>query len=56
MKTRELISQIERAGFKLLRANKHFFYSNGINSLTIPRHKEVNLFLAIKILKQAGLR
>lgn len=55
MKTRELQRLLEKNGFKLLRAQKHYFYSNGSISLTVPRHKEVQLFLARKIIKQAGI-
>jgi predicted RNA binding protein YcfA (HicA-like mRNA interferase family) len=55
MKTRELQRLLEKHGYKLLRAQKHYFYSNGIISLTVPRHKEVQLFLARKIIKQAGI-
>jgi len=55
MKTRELIRLLEKNNYKIERANKHWVLSNGSNTLTVPRHKEVNLYLARKIIKQAGI-
>lgn len=53
MKTRELLSLLNRNGFQIIRANKHYLLSNGTITVCVPRHKEVNLFLSRKILKQA---
>ena len=55
MKLRELMSLLNKAGYKVIRAQKHYVMSNGVNTITVPRHKEVNLFLARKIVKQANI-
>lgn len=55
MKTRELMSLLNKAGFQIIRAKKHYVMSNGIITLTVPRHKDVNPFLAKKIVKQAQI-
>lgn len=54
MKLRDLMSILNKAGFVIIRAQKHYVMSNGVQNLTVPRHKEVNLFLARKIIKQAN--
>lgn len=54
MKLRELMSILNKLGFKVIRAQKHWVMSNGIQTVTIPRHTEVNRFLAQKIIKQAN--
>ena len=52
MKTRELIALLERQGFVLVRAQKHYvFQRNGVN-IIVPRHKDCNFILAKKIIKQ----
>lgn len=53
MKTRELMSLLQRNGYIILRAQKHYVMSNGTITVTVPRHKDVNVFLARKIIKQA---
>lgn len=55
MKTRELISILERNGFRLIRANKHYLFNKESISVTVPRHKEIGIYFARKILKQAGI-
>jgi predicted RNA binding protein YcfA (HicA-like mRNA interferase family) len=53
MNTRKLISILQREGFVMIRANKHYMFNKGSVTVAVPRHKEVNIFLARKILKQA---
>lgn len=55
MKTREVLSLLQRHGYKIVAANKHYKLFNGQITVTVPRHKDVNKFLAVKILKQAGV-
>lgn len=55
MKTREILSLLHKAGYQIIAANKHFKLSNGINTVCVPRHKEVNRFLAKDILKTANI-
>lgn len=55
MKHRDLTSILIRHGYVLARAIKHEVWTNGTKTLTVPRQKEINRFLAKKILKQAGI-
>lgn len=55
MKTRELMSLLQKAGFKIIRAQKHYVLSNGTETVCVPRHKETNIFLAKKIIKTANI-
>ena len=52
MKIVELIRNLNDAGYHLVRDSKHKIFSNGINSIAVPRHKEVNRMVAQKIMKQ----
>ena len=52
MKCRDLIHHLEQHGCALLREGaKHSVYVNGVvgKSSTVPRHREINDFLARKI-------
>ena len=54
MKRRDLIAELERAGCSLLRNGaKHDIYHQPKSGRTepVPRHREINEFLAKKILK-----
>ena len=54
MKRRDLIAKVESAGAVLLRHGaKHDIYHNPKTGVTqpIPRHQEINEFLARKILR-----
>lgn len=53
MKKRDLESKLRQLGYRFLRSKKHDLFTNGIKIVTVPRHKEINIFLAEKILKQA---
>lgn len=55
VKTREILSLLQRNGYKIEAANKHYKLSNGTITVCVPRHKETNKFLAQKILKQARI-
>lgn len=55
MKLRELMSLLNKNGYQVIRAQKHWVLSNGTNTVVVPRHKDVNLFLARKIIKNAGI-
>lgn len=52
MKFQELRRLLERNGFYIVRANKHWVFSNGIKSIPVPRQKEINYMLAKQIVKQ----
>ena len=58
MKRQELIRHVEASGCRLLReGSKHSVYFNPENSQTtaIPRHREINEFLARKICHDLGI-
>ena len=55
MKHRDLISILTKHGFVLARAIEHEVWTNGVKTLTVPRQKDINRFLAKRILKQAGI-
>ena len=58
MKRQELIRHVESHGCRLLReGGKHSVYFNPVNNQTtaIPRHREVNEFLARKICRDLGI-
>ncbi len=54
MKRRDLLAAVEAAGARLIRSGgKHDIYHNPKTGATqpIPRHREINEFLARKILR-----
>jgi mRNA interferase HicA len=58
MKRQELIRHVESYGCHLLReGGKHSVYFNPANNQTsvIPRHREINEFLAQKICRDLGI-
>ncbi len=58
MKRRELIQHLEDHGCQLLReGGKHSLYFNPSNDQTsaVPRHREINDFLARKICRDLGV-
>lgn len=55
MKTKELIRLLEKRGFQIIAANKHYKLFNGTITIVIPRHKETNRFTARDILKNAQI-
>jgi mRNA interferase HicA len=58
MKRRDLIQQLESHGCQLLRdKGKHSVYVNPANSQisAVPRHREINDFLARKICRDLGI-
>ena len=57
MKRQELIRHVEANGCRLLREGvKHSVYFNPVNNQTtaVPRHRELNDFLARKICRDLG--
>jgi predicted RNA binding protein YcfA (HicA-like mRNA interferase family) len=45
---------LEKAGFQIIRQGKHITMSNGVRTVTIPRHNPVNAFTMGAIAKAAG--
>lgn len=56
-KRTDLIRLLERNGWYLKRhGGGHDLYTNGTETETIPRHKEINEKLAQAIIKRRGLK
>ncbi len=58
MRRHDLIRHLEANGFSLLReGGKHSIYVNPANSQTsaVPRHREINEYLAWKICRELGI-
>ena len=54
VKLRELEKQLRRLGWRVSReGGKHTIWTDGVNEIAVPRHKEVNEYTARKILKLA---
>lgn len=58
MKRRDLIRQLEAAGYRMERdVGDHTLYEKpGCRPIPVPRHRELNEYTALAILKAAGLR
>ena len=53
MKKRDLIKILESKGYRFERhGSNHDLYDNGVNSISIPRHNEINERLAKSIIKK----
>ena len=54
MKYRELVRKLREVGWYLAReGSRHEIWTNGEVEEPVPRHKEINEFLAKKIVKKA---
>ena len=59
MKRKDLLRHLERAGCEFLReGRRHTVYYNpkNLKTSTIPRHREINNFLARKICRDLGIK
>ena len=57
MKQKDLINLFKRNGWWLVRqGSNHMVFTNGSETETVPRHKEVNELLAKAIIKRRGLK
>ena len=56
MKKRVLVKRLEDAGFTFKEhGGNHDTYKRGSEITQVPRHKEINEFLAKRILRQVGV-
>jgi len=55
-KRRDLIRELERAGFVEARGTKHGKYRKGNVTVMVPRHSEIKNQMADAIRREAGLR
>ena len=51
---RAAVAALEKAGFVVIRQSSHIIMSNGVRTLTIPRHNPINAYTMGNIAKQAG--
>jgi predicted RNA binding protein YcfA (HicA-like mRNA interferase family) len=51
----DAVRALEKAGFYVARQGKHIVMTNGIRTLTIPRHNPVNAYTMGRIVQDAGL-
>ena len=57
MKQKDLINLFKRNGWWMVRqGSNHMVFTNGSETETVPRHKEVNELLAKAIIKRRGLK
>ncbi|MFN2508770.1 MAG: type II toxin-antitoxin system HicA family toxin [Chthoniobacterales bacterium] len=52
---RQAVAALEKAGYVVIRHSSHIIMSNGVRTLTIPRHNPINAYTMGNIAKQAGL-
>ena len=55
-KRRDLVKQLEQAGFWSCGGTNHEHFTNGTVSVLIKRHREIPDAIAAKILREAGLQ
>jgi mRNA interferase HicA len=56
VKRKDLVRYFEQNGFRLIReGGNHSIFSNGIATIPIKRHTDIDRITANKICKQAGL-
>jgi predicted RNA binding protein YcfA (HicA-like mRNA interferase family) len=51
----DAVRALEKAGFRIVRQDKHIVMSNGQRIVTVPRHNPVNAFTMGGIARDAGL-
>jgi predicted RNA binding protein YcfA (HicA-like mRNA interferase family) len=49
------VKALEKVGFHVARQGKHIVMTNGVRTLTIPRHNPVNAYTMGRIVHDAGL-
>lgn len=51
---KDALRALQKAGFVIIRQGKHVIMSNGLRTLTVPRHTSINALTMGKIAKDAG--
>lgn len=51
----DAVRALEKVGFRIARQGKHIVLTNGVRTVTIPRHNPVNAFTMGRIVQDAGL-
>ncbi len=55
VKYKDLTRRLAKGGWRLKRDGRHETWTDGVNSVSVPRHKEINDNTARGILRDAGL-
>lgn len=55
LSSERVVNALSKAGFKIIRQDRHIGMSDGIHHLTIPRHKRINPYTLKAIIRDAGL-
>lgn len=53
MKYVELHRTLSNLGWVITRSTKHIIYSKGVKTLAVPNKKEIQIFLAKRLIKEA---
>lgn len=51
----DAVRALERCGFRVARQGKHIVMTDGVRTVTIPRHNPVNAFTMGRIAQDAGM-
>ncbi|HLG13798.1 MAG TPA: type II toxin-antitoxin system HicA family toxin [Blastocatellia bacterium] len=51
----DAVRALEKAGFQIARQGKHIVMTDGVHTVTIPRHNPVNAYTMGRIVHDAGL-
>jgi hypothetical protein len=46
---------LEKAGFHIARQGKHIVMTDGVHTVTVPRHNPVNAYTMGRLVQDAGL-
>ena len=47
--------ELQKAGFRIARQAKHIVMTDGVHTVTVPRHNPVNAYTMGRIVQDAGL-
>jgi len=51
----DAVRALEKVGFSIARQAKHIVMSDGVHTVTVPRHNPVNAYTMGRIVQDAGL-
>jgi predicted RNA binding protein YcfA (HicA-like mRNA interferase family) len=51
----DAVRALEKCGFRVARQGKHIVMTDGVRTVTIPRHNPVNAFTMGRIAQDAGM-
>ncbi len=51
----DAVHALEKTGFQIARQGKHIVMTDGVHTVTIPRHNPVNAYTMGRIVHDAGL-